>query len=102
MARVRILPGVEREIMGYGQNLMICRFHLERGAVLPIHQHPHEQATSVIKGKLEFYLDGEEIILQEGDCLFIPANARHEVVALEESIVTDSFSPVREDFLNIK
>lgn len=99
MTRVRILPGVEREIIGYGENLMIARFYLERGAVLPMHQHPHEQATTVIKGKLEFNLEGVESILEAGDALFIPSNAKHEVVALEESLVTDSFTPLREDFL---
>lgn len=100
MKRIRVLPGVEREVIGYGKNLLLARFHLERGAVLPLHKHEHEQATTVVKGKLEFYLNGEEQILEAGDGLFIPANAEHEVVALEDSLVLDSFTPVREDFLS--
>jgi len=102
MNRIRVLPGVEREVIGYGKSLMLARFHLERGAVLPLHKHLHEQATSVVKGKLEFYLAGEEKILEAGDGLLIPSNVEHEVVALEDSIVLDSFTPLREDFLENK
>ena len=38
-------------------------------------------------------------IIEEGDGLYIPPNILHGVLCLEEEILIDVFSPVREDFL---
>jgi quercetin dioxygenase-like cupin family protein len=46
-----------------------------------------------------FVIGGEERIVSGGEALTIPANAPHLVEALEDSLATDLFCPVREDWI---
>jgi quercetin dioxygenase-like cupin family protein len=41
-------------------------------------------------------------VAREGDVLLIPSNVPHRVVALEDSLALDVFSPVRVDWLTGK
>jgi quercetin dioxygenase-like cupin family protein len=50
-------------------------------------------------GALEFEMPGKRIVLKAGDVLVIPPDVPHSVVALEESKVTDLFTPAREDWI---
>lgn len=37
--------GVSRKILAYSENIMSVEVHFEKGAVGPMHNHPHEQLT---------------------------------------------------------
>lgn len=91
--------GVRRKILGYGTNLMMVYVEFAKGAVGCLHDHPHSQVTFVRKGSFEVQIGTERRILKEGDSFMAPPNTPHGVVALEEGILIDSFSPIREDFL---
>ncbi len=71
---------------------------IEKGAVLPAHSHPQEQATQMISGRLEMTIDGVTQVLEPGTITIIPSNAVHSAVALTDCVVTDTFYPVREDY----
>jgi len=58
------------------------------------------QSSYVLKGSLEYNFDGEKQIVREGDTIYLPPETKHGVVALEESILLDVFTPQREDFLS--
>ena len=92
--------GIERKIMGYQPNLMLVKVHFKKGAVGYKHTHPHEQVSYVLSGKFEVEVDGKKEILKAGDAFVIPANIEHGAVCLEDGILIDTFSPMREDFLN--
>jgi quercetin dioxygenase-like cupin family protein len=77
--------------------LTILRLKFKRGAVLPRHNHFHEQVTMVTAGSVRLEVDGEECVLRAGDVLRIPPDAPHMLEALEDSLATDVFSPARED-----
>ena len=98
--RVEQLPdGVERQMI-VGENLMICRVKFPPGVVAAAHAHPHEQMTIVEKGRARFLVGDEERIVEPGDVVHIPQNARHGATMLDEEVVLiDIFSPIREDFL---
>jgi quercetin dioxygenase-like cupin family protein len=85
--------------MIHGETMTIARIHLRKGAVVPLHQHPNEQISMVEHGRLRFVIAGQERIVQGGDMIAIPPNAPHLVEALEDSLATDLFSPVREDWI---
>jgi quercetin dioxygenase-like cupin family protein len=85
--------------MIHGETMTIARIHLRKGAVVPMHQHPNEQISMVEHGRLRFVIAGQERIVQGGDMIAIPPNAPHLVEALEDSLATDLFSPVREDWI---
>ncbi|KKI89835.1 cupin [Bacillus sp. SA1-12] len=93
-------PGVKRKIFQPGEGLMMMEVQFEKGAEGYQHSHIHEQMSYCIKGKIAFRIDGEETILNQGETIYIPSNAKHGVTALEESILLDTFTPVREDLLN--
>src|SRR5688572_32125128 len=41
----------------------------------------------------------KELILRAGESLAIPSNVPHRVIALEDTVVVDVFSPPREDWI---
>lgn len=91
--------GVSRQIMGWDEKIMMVKVKFIKGAVGSPHQHIHSQVTHINSGKFEFTVDGEKIVVSAGDGLYIPPNVVHGAVCLEEGILIDVFSPVREDFL---
>jgi quercetin dioxygenase-like cupin family protein len=85
--------------MIHGETMTVARLRLRKGAVVPLHHHVNEQISMVEHGKLRFVIGGEERIVSGGEALTIPANAPHLVEALEDSLATDLFCPVREDWI---
>jgi unsaturated pyranuronate lyase len=92
-------PGVRRQILGHGLDLMMVRVDFEEGAVGPLHHHPHRQVTWVAAGAFEVTVGGEKKMLRTGDCFFASADVEHGVVAREAGTLIDVFTPAREDFL---
>jgi quercetin dioxygenase-like cupin family protein len=80
-----------------GDREMIVQVYLKRGCLVPQHLHESEQMTYVLQGALRFLVDGEEIVVREGEVLHIPSGARHQAEALEDTFELDLFSPVRAD-----
>jgi len=49
---------------------------------------------------LEFSVGGEISAVHAGDTILMPGNVEHGLVrVLEDSVIVDTFSPKREDFL---
>lgn len=95
----QVSEGIQRQMI-IGRNMMICRFRFDPHVVTPEHTHPHEQMTFVMKGNVQFTIDGSAVIAAPGDVLHFPSNNRHGATMLDEEVVLiDVFSPVREDFL---
>lgn len=92
--------GVSRKFLGFDNQIMMVKVHFDKGAKGTPHQHFHTQATYCAEGKFEFTVEGETKIIKGGDGTYIPPNAMHGVLCLEEGILIDVFSPVREDFLD--
>ncbi len=98
--KTRILAeGVEQRTLTYGERMLMSAFELKKGAKVDTHSHPHEQIGYLIKGKLKFVVDNEEIIAQTGDSWCIPSGVEHSAEALEKSLIVEVFSPPREDFM---
>ncbi len=95
---VKMTEGIHRQIQVDGEKLMIVKVHLAAGAELPFHSHPHEQATYILSGRLCFTLGDQTMDLSSGQSIGIPSNTAHQVVATEDTLVLDSFSPPRDDF----
>lgn len=91
--------GITRKVLGYCENMMVCEIRLEKGAVIPSHVHPHEQCTTIIYGKLTYTVGEETKDVQGGDSVMIGSDVPHAIIALEETLVFDTFAPMREDFV---
>ena len=92
--------GVRRKIMAYDDSLMLVRVEFAKESIGALHQHYHSQITHVESGAFEVSIDGEKKILRGGDAFYIPPNLIHGCVCLEEGVLIDVFSPMREDFIN--
>jgi len=91
--------GIERQMV-VGPALMLCRFRFAANLVTPEHSHPHEQMSIVVRGRVRFFIEGEERIASPGDVLHFPPGCRHGATMMDEEVeLIDIFSPVREDFL---
>jgi quercetin dioxygenase-like cupin family protein len=94
----KITEMVSQKIVS-GEREMVAQIYLKRGALIPMHAHESEQMTCVLQGALRFLVDGEEIIVREGEVLHIPSLTPHQAEALDDTFELDVFSPVRRDWL---
>jgi quercetin dioxygenase-like cupin family protein len=92
-------PGVIRRVLCYSKNQMMTEVTFEKGARGNMHAHPHEQISYIAKGSFEFTIEGNVEVVHTGDSVYIPPNAQHGTLALEDSIIVDVFTPMRDDFL---
>ena len=91
--------GVRRKIMAYDDKLMVVKVEFKQGGIGNLHQHHHSQITHVESGIFEVEIGDEKKILTGGDAFYIPPNVMHGAVCLEEGVLIDVFSPMREDFI---
>lgn len=73
-------------------------WELDKGTVLPEHQHPHSQVSIVTKGALELTIENKTKIVRKGMFVYIPPNTNHSALAISRVELTDIFTPIREDF----
>ena len=92
-------PGVFRKILSYAPGMMAVEMRFEKGAAGALHNHPHEQIGYVVRGRFELTLEGKMHLLATGDSYYVKPDAVHGVVALEDGVLLDVFSPMRQDFL---
>jgi quercetin dioxygenase-like cupin family protein len=94
--------GVKRKVMAWDDNLMVVKVEFQKGGVGVLHQHFHSQITHVESGVFEVEIAGEKKLLSTGDAFYIPPNIMHGAVCLEDGVLIDVFSPMREDFVSEK
>jgi quercetin dioxygenase-like cupin family protein len=91
--------GLFRQLMGYDEQLMLLKIKFQKGGIGYVHQHIHAQTSVVVSGVFEVTINGEKKTLHAGDGFYVEPNAPHGAVCLEEGMLIDAFSPMREDFL---
>jgi quercetin dioxygenase-like cupin family protein len=92
-------PGLTRKIMGYNNQIMMVHVKFAKGAIGYKHLHFHSQTTYVESGVFEVTINEKTQTLKAGDGFYIEPNVIHGAVCLEEGVLIDVFSPMREDFL---
>jgi quercetin dioxygenase-like cupin family protein len=96
---VQVEPKIRRKVMSYNEDIMLVKVAFEKGGVGTLHRHPHLQMSYVASGAFEITIRGEAKILRGGDVFFVPSEALHGAVCLEDGVLIDVFSPMREDFV---
>jgi quercetin dioxygenase-like cupin family protein len=94
-----LLDGVRLKSMVHGATTHLTEVRFVKGAVVPEHDHEHEQTGYLVSGSLRFFGDGDETVVTPGDCWNFPSGVRHGAEALSDAVVIEVFSPVREDYL---
>jgi quercetin dioxygenase-like cupin family protein len=93
------LDGVLVKTLVYGDRTLLAEFRIAAGAVIPAHHHPHEQTGYLVSGTLEFTIGDESRIATAGASWSLAPGVEHGAQALEDAVVVEVFSPVREDML---
>lgn len=91
--------GVSRKILAHNGKMMQVEVHFADNAIGYMHNHPHEQLTHVLSGEFEFTIGDETKIVKAGDTLYKEPNIMHGCKCLKAGVLLDTFTPVREDFL---
>jgi len=94
-----VIQGIHLKTLVYGDKTLMTEVFLEKGAVIPLHGHPHEQTGYLVSGRMEFFIDGVKQSTEPGDSWSIPSNVEHSATAIEDTLVVEVFSPIREDYL---
>jgi quercetin dioxygenase-like cupin family protein len=94
LALEKVTEMISRKVIA-GERSMLAQIYLKRGAIVPTHAHESEQLTFVLQGALKFLVDGEEIVVREGEVLHIPSGIAHQAEALEDTFDLDVYSPAR-------
>ncbi len=93
---------IKRQIVGFDDKIMMVNVKFQKDGIGALHNHHHSQVTHISSGKFKVTIGDETKILKQGDSFYVPSNVIHGVVCLEDGMLIDVFSPVREDFLNKK
>lgn len=97
--QTEIVKGIHLKTLVYGDKTLMTQVLLKKGAFIPTHGHPHEQTGYLISGQMEFIVDGEHIMAYPGDSWSIAGDVQHSATAIEDTLVIEVFTPVREDYL---
>jgi quercetin dioxygenase-like cupin family protein len=98
---IEVFSGVHRRRLVSSERIYQMEVRLEMGSVVPVHQHPQEQIAYVVSGRLRFQVGDTQIEALPGSSIAIPSDTPHAVWTLEESLVIDTFSPPRSDYLAV-
>ncbi|MFN3754694.1 cupin domain-containing protein [Flavobacterium sp.] len=90
---------IQRQIGGFDDSIMMVNVRFEKGGIGALHHHHHAQVTHISEGRFEVIIGNEIRVLKKGDSFYIPSDVMHGVVCLEEGMLIDVFSPMREDFI---
>lgn len=92
-------PGVERKILSWSEELMMCEIRFKEGAVGNTHTHPHLQITYIAEGEFDFTIGEETRRVKKGDSVYMPSGISHGVKCVKTGVLVDVFNPKRDEFL---
>jgi len=95
----RALDGIDQKTLVHGDKTLMVEFRLQKGAVLPLHSHPHEQTGYLVKGRIRLNIGADVYEVLPGDSWCIPGDELHSAEIIEKSVAVEVFSPIREDYL---
>lgn len=93
--------GVTSKLLVDGSNMTSLWSQWEPKATAPEHTHPHEQIGVCLQGQIIVTINGIDHTVEAGEFYYIPGNVPHAERndSSEIAILTDFFSPIREDLL---
>ena len=91
--------GIKLKTLTYGEKTQLCEFKVQKGSRLPPHEHPHEQTGYLVSGKIVLIIEDQRYEAEPGDAWSIPGRVPHGAEVIEDAVVIEVFSPIREDYL---
>jgi len=92
-----IMPGYHGKLV-HTKTMTLVFWDVAKNAVVPEHQHIHEQIMHLIEGEFEFTLNGETKVYHPGAIVPIASNLPHSGKALTACKLMNVFSPARDEY----
>ncbi|MBM3309932.1 MAG: cupin domain-containing protein [Candidatus Aminicenantes bacterium] len=92
--------GIQYKTLVHGFDTSMHEFKIEKGSIIPVHSHPHEQTGYLVAGRLIFVFKDKTMGAESGDSWNIPGGEAHGVQAIEDCVVIEVFSPTRKEYLS--
>jgi len=92
-----IFPGAVGHY-AHTEKMTLGEIELAAGVTVPLHQHPHDQFSYVLAGRVEFIVGAETRVMEAGDCAVIPGGTLHGCRTLSACRLLDAFAPARDDY----
>jgi quercetin dioxygenase-like cupin family protein len=70
-----------------GASLELVQMYFKKGTLVPLGLHATERLVYVLQGVMRFIVDGNELILREGEVLVLPANALRQAESLDDTFL---------------
>jgi quercetin dioxygenase-like cupin family protein len=83
----------------HGTAITVAHFRFDKGNKVALHHHGNDQITIVQKGAVRMVCGDEEFQLKAGQMVHVPPEVPHGNEALEDTVIIEVFSPVREDWI---
>jgi quercetin dioxygenase-like cupin family protein len=96
---IDIAPGIRRRTITSGTSMYQMVAKLEAGSRMPEHKHSQEQIVHILEGRMKLIVSGVPHELKRGESFYLAGNVPHGVETIEETMVLDTFSPPRDDYL---
>ena len=91
---------LSRKVLSSVGELMLVELTFKKGGVGAVHSHSdHEQVSYIVNGSFEITVGDEMIVAKAGDGYYAGKNVPHGVYALEDGVLLDIFTPIRNDIL---
>lgn len=97
-----LAEGVRLKTLVHGEKTHLCEFRIAKGGRVPEHSHPHEQTGYLVSGRMKFMVGDESFEARPGDSWCLPGHVAHAAEVLEDSVMVEVFSPLREDYLDLQ
>lgn len=94
-----LAEGVQLKSLVHGDKTHLCEFRIAKGGRVPEHSHPHEQTGYLVSGRMKFIVGDESFEAGPGDSWCLPGHVPHAAEVLEDSVMVEVFSPLRDDYL---
>ncbi|PYJ10416.1 MAG: cupin domain-containing protein [Verrucomicrobia bacterium] len=96
---IDIAPGIRRRTITHGTSMYQQIAQLDAGSLMPEHKHPQEQIVYILEGRMKLIVSGVPHELKGGDSFYLAGNVPHGVETMVDTMVLDTFSPPRDDYL---
>jgi quercetin dioxygenase-like cupin family protein len=96
---IDIAPGIRRRTITHGASMYQMIAKLDAGSRMPEHKHPQEQIVHILEGHTRLIVSGVPHEMRGGESFYLASNVPHGIETIEDSMVLDTFSPPRDDYL---
>ena len=96
---IDIVPGIQRRTIANGRTMYQMVARLDAGSRMPEHKHSQEQIVHILEGRMRLVVSGVPHELKRGESFYLAENVPHGVETIEDTMVLDTFSPPRDDYL---